>query len=556
MVVALVIFLFFASRNGRDVAVEVTTPDTVLSGVPFDMRVNISNNSNVILKDTQIIVNLPAEFVFVGSKREVFKKQVIGDVEPGKILSEVFKIIPMSQPNTIKQLATAVSYQPGSFSSRFEKDIGREVVVGEPGAVLDIIPPTKVFGSEEFETQVTYHNNSNSDLRNAQLRIFYANGFTFSSADPAPLSTSNSMWNLGDIAVGEGGTILLKGSIVGQAGAAFEFKLDLSADVGDGVYSIAQKSGTVSLASSPLSLAIVVNDNPGLIASPGDQLTYKLVYANNTEVALQDVIIKAKLEGEMFDLKKLKSDGALGGDNTVMWNAARVPGLRILPAGGRGVVEFTVPAKEAYPITRLSSKNFTLKVKAQIQSPTVPRGIASNQTIGVASSEHKVRGKLGINASVFYRDAASGIANAGMVPPRVGQRTQYTIHWKLLNFSTDLDGVTARAFLGPNVRYTGQSKVNASSSLIYNERNQEMVWNVGTVPATRGILSPAYEAIFQVELTPSIDQIDDAPELIQDTTVEYHDLFTDESLRAAAGRATTRVPDDLTVIDGEKTVKP
>lgn len=554
VVVGLIAFLMLQSKNGQDVSVEVTAPERVQAGVPFELKVTVTNESSALLKDTQIVVNLPSEFVFAGTGKEVFQNRRLGDLEGGQIKPETFSIIPMTEADIIKQVRVVVSYVPGNLSSRFEKVTTKDVVVGEPGALLDLIPPAQVFGGETFETEVTYRNNSATALKAAELRIFYPNGFTFVSSEPKTSEIGTNVWSLGDIPVGGEGRIKFKGSLMGQSGATFEFKLNLSADVTGGVYTVSEKNATVSLAASPLSLTITANDNPGLIASPSQLLVYKIAYVNNTETALQDVVIKARLDGEMFDLKTLKSSGALDSANTITWNASRSEGLKLLPPGGSGVVEFQVFTKQQYPITRLSSKNFLLKVTGEINSPTVPRGVSATKTSASATLQNKVRGRMTIDTLVFFRDAASGILNSGSLPPRVNQPTQYTIHWKLVNYSTDATSTIVTAYLGPNVRFTNKTKLT-NGSLTYNDRTQEVAWTVGTVPATRGVLSPAYEAIFQVELTPAISQLGQSPILIQSTTVSYHDVFTNEDLNASDSEVTTRLPDDPTTKQDETTVK-
>ena len=58
-IIALAAFFVFRSGAGDDVSITVDTPERVQAGVPFNLKVNISNDSGSMLKDTQIIINLP-----------------------------------------------------------------------------------------------------------------------------------------------------------------------------------------------------------------------------------------------------------------------------------------------------------------------------------------------------------------------------------------------------------------------------------------------------------------------------------------------------------------
>lgn len=549
------LFFLFWAGDSSDATMTVTVPDRVQAGVAFPLTVAISNDSNVQLKDVQAVITLPPQFVFVGPGKRTFDNSKLGDLDVGKLAKEDFRVIPLGAENTLQPLKVVISYLPGAFRSRFEKVITKDIVVGEAGVSLDVVPPTQVFAGEQFTTEVTYKNNSTDEIKNAKLHLIYPGGFAFVSAEPLA-SEGNNSWNLGNLAPGAQGTVKYNGSLSGQAGAVFDFRLEIAADAEGETYAITQKNAAVSVAASPLSLQISL-EGDNQILSPGNFLTYNLDFTNNTEIGLNQVIITAKLTGEMFDLIKLKSDGALrASDDTAVWNASRVPALNFLAPGAKGRVSFSVPIKSDYPIKRLSSKNFTVRVNGAIESPTVPRSISATKTMGVAVLENKIRGKLALDTQVYFRDAGSGIINQGSLPPKVGQATQYTVHWVLKNYATDADGAIIRAFLGANVRFIGQAKSNIAGGPlpVYDERTQEVSWNAGKIPANRGILSPAYEAIFQIEIIPAINQTASSPALIRESQMSYQDLFTGESLAGSDNEVTTQLPDDKTIKENESRV--
>lgn len=550
VLLGLSVFLFIRWSSPKDAEVEVSVPDTVQSGVPFPLTVAVSNDSNVTLKDVQAVITLPEKFIFAGPERVSFINKSLGSLEVGDIVKQDFQVISLGNENTVAQFTTVISYVPGAFRSRFEKNITKNIIVADDGVVLEVIPPVKVFSGEVFTTDISYKNITDTRVNNLMLHITYPDGFTYSSSEPSVIAgAGNNEWYIGDLDPGAEGVLTLSGMLSGQTGAIFDFKLELTGGETQETYPVTQKTASVSIASSPLSL-VISRGNDSLILGLGDVVTYYLDYVNNTEVGLKDVIITAKLTGEMFDLSKVKSVGALrSGDNTIVWNASRVPQLGSLAPGERGQVSFMVPIKALFPIQRLSSKNFTVQINGEIESPTVPRGVAGNKTLGVSVLQSKIRGRLTVDSSVYFRDATSGMLNIGAVPPKVGQATQYTAHWILKNFATDADNVVLRAFLGANVRFTGQAKTNieGGTAPTYDERTQEVVWNIGKIPANRGILSPAYEAVFQIELIPSINQAETSPTLVRQTEAAYLDVFTNENRVVSDLEVTTDIPDDRTV---------
>jgi len=199
---------------------------------------------------------------------------------------------------------------------------------------------------------------------------------------------------------------------------------------------------------------------------------------------------------------------------------------------------------EGYPIKKLSDKDFILKVAAEISSPTVPYYVASDKTIGLADFETKVVGAAIISSQAFFRDNASGIINKGSLPPKVNMPTNFTIHWQITNYSTDIKNVEVKAYLQSGVRWTNNVKSNISSMPTYNERTQEVVWQINNIAATKGIISQPIEAIFQVEATPNVAQVGENLPLLSQTILRAVDEFVNVDLTASALSLNTQLLSD------------
>lgn len=552
-------YVVFKPSDGTGIEIVITAPDTITRGTPIEVTINVANDSGNPLKDAHIGLTLPEEIIFVGipGASKTVENRTIGTLESGAVHKESFMIMATGPENTVRQLQASLSYIPGVLSSRFEKTVTKDIVLGAAGVDISVGLPTKVLSNEEFEVTIAYKNTTEKTFDDVQLAVKYPNGFTLRSADKPTLDEeTNNLWSIGSFKPGDTATTTLKGSIVGQENAVFEFNTALSAIVGEARYDIGAGSASVTLSPSPLSVKISLENGDQQVLDPGASLRYRLTYTNNTDISLRDVIVRATLIGEMFDLKTLKTEGALrSSDNTIVWNASRAAELAALTPGATGVVSFTINAKPTYTITRLSSKNYTLTVKAEAESPTVPRGVSADKTVGISQLTNKMRGVLNFASVGYYRDAASGIANNGVFPPVVGKPTQFTIHWVLKNTSTDVEKISMKAFLGPNVRYTGQYKSTTETGPSYNDRTQEITWGVPKIAATKGTLSQPVELIFQVELTPGPAQVDQYPTLVGEVTGIYTDMFTAEDRTFRAGEVTLNLPADQTLGNVDKRVK-
>ncbi len=524
-------FYFYQYFTTRDVALSLKTLENVYTGVPFNLEVELSNNSDKPLNDVKLSMILPEGTALLGEdiNKRVYN-QSFGNLEKNAVLSEKIPVIVFGGEQSLKKFEVVASYFPPSLGpkARFETIRSVEVSAREPAIKFDLIAPQKVLNNEDFEIEINYQNISGIDLPGVELELQYPQVFTFINADPKPTS-GNNFWKIGGLAKNaEMKTIVLSGKALGAEQSFFEIKSVLRVEFFGQKYLIAEKTSSINIASSPLSLSIGVEGQNSEIAFPNSSLRYKIVFRNNSNIGLNDAVIKAKLIGEMFNVQELRTSGFFDSrNNTIVWNAANTPALRLIPPESQGTVEFEIKTKELYPLKRLSDKNFVLKVEAEISSPTVPYYVASDKTIGLTNSEIKVAGAVVLNAGASYLK--------GYWPPKVNKPTTFTIKWMIKNYSTDISNVEVKAFLQSGVRFIGNAKSNVNSVPIYNERTQEIIWQIAQIPATKGVISKPVEASFQVEAIPNITQLGEKMPLMSQTILEAFDEFVKIELKNSAG---------------------
>lgn len=546
-------FFWFRNQNTNGVSLALSIPEDVQTGVPFDLEVSIQNGSAGAIKKNEISLELPEGIIVTTQSGRTLVTSSVEDIEAGESLMKTFSIVAVGGENSIKTIKVGFSYETGSLQSRFETKAEEDIVVTNPGIFVDILTPTKILSGEEFQTKLVYRNESKITFNNIELELVAPEDFTIlesSEVYKQEGSEHTSQWSIGDIASGEEKEITLTGVMRGQEAASKD--LTLRARVNKSTqekYVVSEKRATLVISPAPLSLGIAISNKPTeYVARLGDALQYTIRYKNNTDITLQDVVLRIKPEGEMFDLSSIKTSGFLSSsDNAITWNASRDSAFRSIAPGQEGQVSFQINVKKTYAITSANSKNLTLDVQGEIESPTVPRFLAVSRVFSVAKLSTKVGGAVDLTTSGFFRDAAAGLVNSGSVPPRVGVPTQYTIHWTLENKTTDMQDVVLRAFLGSNVRYTGVYKTNNQTIPIYNERTQEMTWRIDKLSATEGSLGEPVELVFQVELTPSISQVGSIATLVQQVQLSAKDLFTGENFAKNGNTISIQMEDDKTV---------
>ncbi len=152
-----------------------------------------------------------------------------------------------------------------------------------------------------------------------------------------------------------------------------------------------------------------------------------------------------------------------------------------------------------------------------------------------------------LSAKAYFRDAEAGILNKGVMPPKAGQPTNFTIHWILKSFASDFTGIEVRSPLKDGVKFTGTAKSDFGNAPVLDEKTNEMVWILDKLPANKGFVDDPAEAIFQIEATPSSSQVANYMLLIGEIILKAVDAFTFNQTELKLEPITTALPDDATV---------
>ncbi len=545
------IFTFLSFTRGTDtqglhLKVEVT--DEILVGVPFTAKVTVSNDSRDVLVGVRLALELPETIVFVGSSpdKRIDNKDV-GNIDSNSSREETFRLMALGEENSVQNIKATVGYQPSALSSRFEKSTQLDLLVGSAGVFIDLASPQSVYNGENFELTFSYRNISTVDFPDLQLRAVYPEGFNFLESSKK-VDQGNNVWRLGDVQKGSEGKFTVKGNVSDTGKSFFDFQLLLESTLFGQTYAINEKMASIKIATSPFNLKLALVDKDQVVY-PGVSLSYRLTYSNESEDPLKDAIIKVRFPSEFFDILTVRSNGVLNARNELVWDAGTVPGLSLINPHSGGNVAFAIRLRD-YQIRRLNDKNFTIRVDAEIDSPTVPRHVTSDRTIGTDHLETKIGGRYEFFSKGYFRDAVSGVLNQGPIPPKVGQPTEYTIHWQIKNYATDITNFDTQTTLGPNVRFVGVVGGNATSVPQYVDRERKLTWHVDRVIATKGVIDEPLETIFKVELTPAINQVGRPIILVDGADSQVTDDFTGLILHSRVAAVTTSVPDDLTIRRG------
>lgn len=550
-------YFWFSAPGGASVSLDFSSIDEVMLGQPFSTDVSFSNNSDKILKNAKLSLSLPDGVYLVGEDKDQRIKEItIGDIGPGSLNKETFDLIVTGEAHVIKNLTAKLNYAVAPSDAVFEENADADVSVGDSVIGLNIETPKSVFSGEDLKFKIKYQNNNASALKNISMKVNYPNVFKFDNSSVPP-DASNNVWNFDALDKNESGEILIGGSVISQEGSFASFNIQIEEKFAGQVYVISTQTAQVGISVAPLSISIELNGSDDYLPKLSDTLHYVLKYKNNSNFLIQNIKIQAQFIGELFDFSSAKSDASFNSlTNTFLWAVANDTKLASLSPGEEDSVFVDVRTKPNYPIRRISDKNFTLKVGAQIESPTVPEGTVAQKTVSVTNFESKIPGQVSLDSRAYFRDAGSGIVNSGVFPPKVNKATQYTIHWIIKNYSTDISNVKVSSFLQSGAVFTGKIKSNITEAPVYNPNTNQVTWDIASINATRGVVGSPIEAIFQISVTPAINQIGQIIDLLGDAKITAIDNFTSSSLVDIAQKVDTYLPYDTTVSSLDHRVQP
>lgn len=503
----------------KDLVFNAATVETVLIARPFEITVNVENRSQAVLREGRIVIALPDGVIAVSTEtdRQTIEESV-GDLGAGEMIEKTYAVVVVKDAESTKKLDVNFSYLPQNINTRFEREQTLEVRVGQPSITLDFTTPQSVFSTENFDIGIRYRNIADIDFKDMQVKLIVPEKVAIKSAS-IKADSGNATWISSVLKPQEEKVIAIKGAFEGANQDFFELKSQVVVMINGREYVIEEKAANLSIAPSPLSLEIVANNDPNYVTKAGDTILYALTYRNNTEVGLSDVIVKAKLKGEMFDIASVKSGGSYNSvTNTLSWNASANPELKLIGPGVEGRVEFTIQTKEAYPIKRLFDKNFTLQVQGEVNSPTVPYNVASDKTVGFAEHTTKVGGNIEIIASIERVPGTPVL--------QVDKPSKYTVTWTIRNYATDMRDIKIGSSLQPGMVWTGVVKSSNGLVPTYNDRTGEIAWTIDKIVATKGVIGAPTQATFQVQVTPNITQGSGSIDITKDLTLEAVDDFT------------------------------
>ncbi len=541
----------FNSFNSSGVSLTISGPERTVSGDEVVYTVDYENDTRLGLADLKLVVYYP-EGSIPANDEGLAQSFDLPDLEAGQKSKLKIPVRIIGLKNDKKEIRVEMNYQPATIMSRFISKADFSTTIISVPLVLNFDLPERLVTGQSFDFSLNYLNQAEIDFDDMRIEMEYPNGFIFESSAPEPVE-GNNVWSLGHLMAGQQGKIVIQGSVTGRKNDSKGFKAELGFLKDEKLITYAETVSSLQITGSPLFVSQTINDSSGYIAQAGEWLNYSIIYKNTTDVGIQNVTIISKLEGQALNMSEMKLDSGSfdGSTKTITWNAGNFSDLSYIAPQEEGEVTFSVKLKNSLPVSSLADKNFTVINTVDIDSSQVPLALKDIDIAGQSRLETKIASQMSLNSLGYYYDDTFN--NSGPVPPQVGQTTTYTLKWQLTNAGSDLENVKVSALLPPHVKW--QSKISpGDAGLSYNAGTGTLIWEVGSLPASTGILLPVRQVVFHVAITPGQAHLNSLVELIGRSTATGKDTFVQMNLTHYQDAIDTDLPDDQRISSSDGVV--
>ncbi|MFZ2187059.1 MAG: hypothetical protein WAV46_00280 [Candidatus Moraniibacteriota bacterium] len=511
------------------VSVSISGPKDVASVEETTFVVTYTNDNLAGLDDASLILTYPAAF-HLEAENTMRVSGSLAEISLGTIAAHAQGKVSVkgkfygSRGDHLTLQAT-LRYSPSKVSTVLEKTTPFAVTVASSPLFLEMTAPLELATGQSAVYVIDYSNKSDMAFSNVRVKAVYPEGFRFVSADPKP-SEGETVWYVGNLDINARGKITIQGILTGTRDEYKRVGGMIGFFQGDGKFvAYADNERQTRIVASPLSISQTVNSLTDIAVSPGDMLQYVIHYKNDGNIGLRDAIITVEIDPTFLDVSRfVLQKGAYDvARKVIVWKASDIPGLGKLEPGAEGEVTFSVPVMEK--IAAGSGKNLSISTVAKIDSLDIQTPSGANKIIASNTLSVKLKSAVGIGTAALYTDAI--FPNSGPIPPKVGQTTSYTVHLNVTNSLNDLKDARISVILPTGVHYSGKH-APGGETLTFNERSNELVWELGTFAATEG---KARELVFQVSVIPSPDQVNKTLTLIKNIVFIAKDAFTNQDVR-------------------------
>ena len=467
---------------------------------PEIYMIQLKNNSKSTLEEASLNIELGDNAYFLDEPDSKNKIISLGTLEQNKEQQIPLNLFFAGKINQVTEVKITLNYLSPKKNQQFS--IERKISVNIKKAVFDFqtYAPKQVFVGEPFQISFKLSNITNQPF---ELKVKITNPGNFESISYSPPYEEFMVWDFGNFEPNSLSEIIIVGKftknplnpiftvlpIVNFQGKEFIFN---------------EIPVAVKAINSPVVLEIKSYPDEN-ITGLQNNITYTVNWDNKSSISLNDARLKVVFEGP-FDSEKIRTDGYYSAfENALIWDARNNQKLYKISPGDSGTISFGIETLKDYPIQNINSKNFILRVKATLETSSIPPEIQIlSPKLSVETENVKILpGEISLSSQLNYNDSI--IKNYGKFPFSPGSKTTATAHLYINTTAEDFQNVLIKTRIPIGVKLTGVWGGNFEpENLTYNQATGDFFYNIKDISANLGNVYEPLDIAFQIEITPPI----------------------------------------------------
>lgn len=534
-------YIFLAGSNSVSmdkISIEALGPTTTAGGDIVSFSVVVTNRNSAAIERAVLEIDFPNGTRSADNILEEYPRYIeeLGTLESGESVSRTVRAVVFGGAGQSLSMPITLFYGAASSNATFIKNSSYTLAVSTTPLSVSIDTLSETVSGEPLTLTLSVNSNATIPLENVVLVSTFPFGFEVTSSSP---TMRNGSFLIGTLKPGDRRIVTLTGVLTGQDSEEriFRFTVGTSKTARDETLAVSYmtQDASVTIAAPFITTTLAVNGDtsPTAVLAPNASHTVSVSYANTLSTSIADAKIIVAISGAPVDYGSVSSSNGFYSsvDRAVVFSKDSDSTLALLAPGASGVGTITFRTLPTSAAISAPTVTFTTSVSGtRVGQANVPRQVSSSaiKTARVATS-------VILSALSFH--TSGPIGNSGPVPPRVDERTTYTVAWDLQNKGNTVAGGIVSAALPSYVTYSGLTA--GSGSFSYNDASHTVSWNTGDL-----VQGASVRGYFQVALTPSISQKGDSPPLTREVSFSGYDRFAGVQVSATVDPATTETRGD------------
>ncbi len=545
-------YMFFGNSNSvsnDNIDIAVLSNAFTSGGEEYPLLLEITNKNSSPLELVDLVIEYPKSSESTLTSDNEHLRVSLGTIPAGGVKNENVKFVLYGEQGSTRPIKISLEYRVEGSNAIFIKDKTYEVSISSTPINLSVDAPNEASANQDINLNVKATLNSTKPVSNMLLKMDYPIGFQFTSATPAP-SIGNNVWYLGDLAPGAEHSIAIVGRMIDvfdgeekvfRAWSGSQSTEDKS-QIGVVFNSLEHP---VMIKKSSIDAKLVINGvtNSEYAVDTKTPIQGLIHWTNNLETKINNLKITAKISGNAVNRKTITAgDGFYdSSQDTITWDKNSQDKFAEVNPNDSGDVSFSFSPTALFSASGGLVSSPTANIDISITGEQAQGGGVVTELGNKQSRVIKIISDVGLSNKALYYSGY--FKNSGPIPPKVGQKTTYTIVWSLSNTANNISKAQVHSVLPSWVRFVGPISP-ATEDLVYNPSTKEIVWNIGGIPSGTGITGSGRDVSFQIELTPSLSQVGLTPTIINDATLTGHDDFANVDIRVNKSSLNTRLLND------------